>query len=285
LKGGGVRISASYVMQRPSTVPRLNISTCKKNTRRKAPAPVDIGSTFTQSSRFKPQKRHPHVLSGPQKPTRRPKTAPETIQEYYKRQKQELPWKSKRKYIQGFSGHIHGMQHIDGVVQAKATEAALANDFFIRDQVQINTRHEMGKRTRNQNNHRHHIKGYSGFLRGSQHIAGRTYQKTSEFALKKGIRELCCTSAIPNDVHTSFKYITDGVGKLNSPSRGYTGHLPGVRVENRYLGESIDEQFKRQFSDGQFENYLSMARRRKCNKPKNQRFWGKNFNVKHRYGK
>eukprot|EP00493_Phyllostaurus_siculus_P005464 UN05506 len=114
----------------------------------------------------------------------RPHTA-KTIQEFYKRQKNHCPWNVKRKYIQGFSGHVHGRQHIDGVVQAKATQAALANNFYVQDETNISTRFQMGKRSKQQSNHRHHIKGYSGFLRGSQHVAGRTYKKTSQYALNK----------------------------------------------------------------------------------------------------
>lgn len=98
------------------------------------------------------------------------------------------------------------------------------------------------------------IPGYTGFIRGRQHISGRPYGETTRRAIDTGYREHVCTSPIPSDpqhnrriphakLEDSFMYGI--VQEKANHIPGYTGHVPGVRAQysNTY-GSTTREQIK-----------------------------------------
>lgn len=80
--------------------------------------------------------------------------------------------------------------------------------------------------------------GYTGFIRGSQHIAGRTYGETTKRALTSEYREIVCRSPVPSDPQANRKiphqppadsFVTNNFAAKNYHVPGYTGFVPGVR--------------------------------------------------------
>lgn len=82
--------------------------------------------------------------------------------------------------------------------------------------------------------------GYTGFIRGRQHISGRDYGETTRRAYDTGYTEHVCTSPIPSDpqknrriqhesLKDSFVYGVHKEQPYHVP--GYTGHVPGVRAQ------------------------------------------------------
>jgi len=256
---------------RPSTVPKLNTDSlsCVKRRTIDFPAPESQGETFADSSRYKKFQRKFKPLQGPDRDygnLRRPSTA-QSASHTYHTEKRQVPWKSNSRHIPGYTGHIHGAQHIEGMSITRTSEHALRRNFSAGDTVKINPRVYMGKRTRESDlNHRFHIKNYSGFIRGSQHIHGRTFQKTSEMALNRGIKELCCTSPIPCDPHAKYLNTTTA-----APIKNYTGFIPRKRYTH---GKTFGKTFtlvRSQTPD--------LARRRQPTYPKNARFWDRNYAI------
>ena len=51
----------------------------------------------------------------------------------------------------------------------------------------------------------YHLPGYTGYVRGSQHISGRTFGETSRRALCTDYREVVCSSPIPSSPQANRK--------------------------------------------------------------------------------
>jgi len=102
----------------------------------------------------------------------------------------------------------------------------------------------------------YHIPGYTGFVRGSQHVAGRTYGEATRKALTTSYRENSCTSPIPSGPqnngriaqetnHDSFVSKVIGVKSYHLPN--YTGYVPGVKTTfGKTYGASTSEHFAAQ---------------------------------------
>lgn len=273
-------------MQRPQSVPRLNTAKLRKVNNFKYP---DLPqNTFNESSRFKARNEAERcvILRGPSRDygqQARPRTADSVknfYSNYHSQKKAPKVWEKKSKYILGYTGHIHGRHHIEGLNTVKATNAALKRKYSEGDNVKINRRIHLGKRSKTPENpgQRFHIKGYSGFLRGSQHIAGRTFKRTTQMALTRGVRELCSTSPIPNDPQANRR-VENEILTSASPVRNYTGHLNGTR---QIHGKTFLETYK---SQRNFHAFTAVSRKRKQNKLKNERFWTKNYPIKNRHQK
>ncbi len=83
-----------------------------------------------------------------------------------------------------------------------------------------------------------YVPGYTGFVRGGQHISGRTYGEATRRALKQDYREIVCASPIPSSPQSNRKiqhrvlddtFVTNTFGTKEYHIPGYTGHCPGVR--------------------------------------------------------
>lgn len=87
---------------------------------------------------------------------------------------------------------------------------------------------------------KHHLPGYTGYVRGSQHISGRTFGETTRRAFETDYYEKVCTSPIPSGPQANRKipqenregsfvdtFVNSG-GPYHVP--GYTGHVPGTRA-------------------------------------------------------
>lgn len=82
------------------------------------------------------------------------------------------------------------------------------------------------------------LPGYTGFVRGSQHISGRTYGETTRRALCTDYREVVCSSPIPSAPQANRKirhedlqdtFVANMFGGKTYQIPGYTGFVPGVR--------------------------------------------------------
>lgn len=83
-----------------------------------------------------------------------------------------------------------------------------------------------------------YLPGYTGYVRGMQHIAGRTYGEATRRALDTDYRENVCTSPIPSSPQKNLK-VKHTEPKASFVSRqfsgkvyqvpGYTGFVPGAR--------------------------------------------------------
>jgi len=56
----------------------------------------------------------------------------------------------------------------------------------------------------------YHLPGYTGFVRGSQHISGRTFGETSRRALSTDYREIVCSSPVPSSPQANRKIRHEG---------------------------------------------------------------------------
>lgn len=102
--------------------------------------------------------------------------------------------------------------------------------------------------------------GYTGFVRGSQHISGRTFGEMTRRAYDTDYREHVCTSPIPSAPQANRKvqhrmppnsYISNiaNTGKANHVP-GYTGHVPGVRqTYSKSFGAATAEEMDMFLSD------------------------------------
>lgn len=84
----------------------------------------------------------------------------------------------------------------------------------------------------------YHLPGYTGFVRGSQHISGRTFGETSRRALCTDYREIVCSSPVPSAPQANRKirhedlqdtFVKNMFGGKTYQIPGYTGFVPGVR--------------------------------------------------------
>jgi len=96
--------------------------------------------------------------------------------------------------------------------------------------------------------------GYTGFVRGSQHISGRTFGEMTRRAFDTDYREHVCTSPIPSapqanrkiqHIKPAHSFMTNMMqGQVNHVP-GYTGHVPGVRqVYSKSFGASTSQEMK-----------------------------------------
>jgi len=195
--------------ERPQSVPALKT----RGARRKVAEfeyPDKCISTFEESSRFKQQKRATWPLHGPNRDygQKRTEKTPDDTKTFYLKQKNKCNlWDNSSLFIRGYTGHIHGINNIEGWNFNTSSTEALRRNFSAGDDVKINRRLHMGKRSKTPENRgkRYHMRGYTGFIRGGQHIHGRTYKKTTEMALNRGYKEICKTSPLPCDPHCNFR--------------------------------------------------------------------------------
>jgi len=82
------------------------------------------------------------------------------------------------------------------------------------------------------------VPGYTGFVRGMQHIQGRTFGDASRRAYERDYRELACSSPIPSDphktrkmpiVHSQDTYVGSKMPSTQCHIPGYTGYVPQAR--------------------------------------------------------
>lgn len=95
--------------------------------------------------------------------------------------------------------------------------------------------------------------GYTGFVRGSQHISGRTFGEMTRRAFDTDYREHVCTSPIPSAPQANRKvkhqmppnsFMSNRLRK-EGPKHvpGYTGHVPGTRqVYAKTFGETTRQE-------------------------------------------
>lgn len=114
---------------------------------------------------------------------------------------------------------------------------------------------------RDQGRSKHYnLPGYTGFVRGMQHISGRTYGEATRRAFDTNYREHASTSPIPSDPNrnrkvpqvnppNSFATHVHGDKVYNLP--GYTGFVPGVRhtYAKTYGSATSEEMFKSAIRD------------------------------------
>lgn len=84
----------------------------------------------------------------------------------------------------------------------------------------------------------YHLPGYTGYVRGRQHISGRSYGELTRRALSTEYEELACVSPVPSSpqanrkiVHEDLQgtFVANMFGGKNYMVPGYTGFVPGVR--------------------------------------------------------
>lgn len=83
-----------------------------------------------------------------------------------------------------------------------------------------------------------YIPGYTGFIRGRQHVSGRSFGETTKRVLETDYREIVCGGSIPSDPQHNRKIKQDSpantfvsntfAGKVYHIP-GYTGYVPGMR--------------------------------------------------------
>jgi len=85
---------------------------------------------------------------------------------------------------------------------------------------------------------RHHIPGYTGYIKGNQHISGRRFSEVTRRSYTRDLVNLCTEEGIPADPQNNMKIphaaledrfmygVTENKA-YNVP--GYTGHVPAVR--------------------------------------------------------
>lgn len=87
-------------------------------------------------------------------------------------------------------------------------------------------------------NKKFYIPGYTGFVRGKQHVSGRTFGSATRRALDTDYRENVCTSPIPSAPQNNRKvehfqprdtFVSNTFAGKQYHVPGYTGFVPGVR--------------------------------------------------------
>jgi hypothetical protein len=95
------------------------------------------------------------------------------------------------------------------------------------------------------------LPGYTGFVRGKQHIHSRTFGETTRRAFDTPFEEHMRTSPIPSGPQCNRKvpqktledtYLSN-MGQSQKHVPGYTGHVPGVRASfSKTYGMTTEEQ-------------------------------------------
>lgn len=118
---------------------------------------------------------------------------------------------------------------------------------------------KLGSAARREEERAHHdasqyMPGYTGYVRGAQHISGRTFGETTRRALSRGYRETVCASPIPSSPQanrkvkldtTSDTFVSNATSSRPYHIPGYTGYVPNVRaaVGKSYGTATSDELF------------------------------------------
>lgn len=101
----------------------------------------------------------------------------------------------------------------------------------------------------------HQLPGYTGFVRGAQHISGRTYGETTRRALTTEYKDIVCNHSVPSvpqqnrripqvTIPDSFAHHMFGSRTYHVP--GYTGFVPGVRATYaQSYGSSTEQELKK----------------------------------------
>jgi len=104
-----------------------------------------------------------------------------------------------------------------------------------------------------------HVPGYTGFIRGKQHIHGRTYGETTRRAIGQDYRSIVCTSPIPSNPSSNRKirlnadqheetFASNTFGGKTYHVPGYTGFVPGVRSTfARSYGATTSQELQKHF--------------------------------------
>lgn len=102
---------------------------------------------------------------------------------------------------------------------------------------------------------KYRMPGYTGYIRGSQHISGRTYGEMTRRAYDTNYDEHLRTSPIPSGPQGNRKvpnaylrdtFVTNNLSDRHNHVPGYTGHVPGVRATySKTFGESTMQEMKR----------------------------------------
>jgi hypothetical protein len=97
------------------------------------------------------------------------------------------------------------------------------------------------------------IPGYTGFIRGSQHIRGRTYGETTRRTASLPYRELASASPIPSNPQHSTKirqdklkhtFVGNQFGDKVYHVPGYTGFVPTIKDKlGQSFGNATSEAF------------------------------------------
>jgi len=111
------------------------------------------------------------------------------------------------------------------------------------------------ERTVDRNSNGNHIPGYTGFIRGFQHVAGRTFGDGSRRALDVSYRDNVCSSPIPSSPQLNMKiahtsddnsFISKVIGGRTYHVPGYTGFVPGTKgAFSQTYGQATEQQLKR----------------------------------------
>lgn len=122
----------------------------------------------------------------------------------------------------------------------------------------------------------YHIPGYTGYVRGSQHIAGRTYGEATRKAMTTSYRENLCTSPIPSGPQTNGRvphvqnpnsFVSKVFAGKQYHVPGYTGFVPGVkahfsRTYGSATGAALSKKGPKTRGLGTREGYASAMRNR-----------------------
>lgn len=85
---------------------------------------------------------------------------------------------------------------------------------------------------------KHFVPGYTGFVRGSQHIAGRTFGAMTRKAYDTPFNDTVCVSPIPSAPNANRlvpqrllenTFVTRNMSHRTNKIPGYTGHIPQAR--------------------------------------------------------
>lgn len=112
--------------------------------------------------------------------------------------------------------------------------------------------------------------GYTGNIRGSQHVHGRTFGEMSKRCMTRDYREILCTSPIPSNCEKNRKithinppnsFMTHIQGKRKYHIPGYTGFVPGARpVYGGTYGRVTEQQFEKFDTDKVKYNGISLQK-------------------------
>jgi len=112
------------------------------------------------------------------------------------------------------------------------------------------------------NDNKHYIPGYTGFVRGSQHISGRTFGETTKRALSNDFNTILLSSSLPSSPQCNRKIKQSNnddtfINNLNQYGSkeyhipGYTGHVPGVlHTYSKTYGNATNEEINHAYNNG-----------------------------------
>jgi hypothetical protein len=132
--------------------------------------------------------------------------------------------------------------------------ALIAQGKLMKESTQQASELKLAEGERPQTN-RQYMPGYTGFVRGMQHVSGRTYGESSRRCLDTDYREHVCTSPIPSapqnnrkirQIQPKTSFVTHQFAGKRYHVPGYTGHVPGVRdtYAQTFGGTTTQELYK-----------------------------------------